>query len=108
MEGSISQSFQHAVDSMMEDLVTRLHTVIDDLKKKLYNCFTDSERQKIDASTTNNKKVMELFEIVKTKQTDVHKRCLGAMESLGYGDLVSELTKTAKKWEQSTTLSKNC
>jgi len=102
MEGS--QSFQHAVNGMMEDLVISLHTVIDDLRIKLYDCFTDSERQKIDAYRTNNEKVTEFFKVLNTKQNDVHKRCLDAIESLGYGDLASKLTK---KWKQSTKSSKN-
>ena len=52
-------SFACAVDEMMGVLTETLHTVIDDLILKLYDCFTESERQEINACKTNIKRVEE-------------------------------------------------
>lgn len=95
-ERGLRESFSHAVDKMMEDLTTRLHTVIDDLTFKLYNCFTEGERQDINASRTNIKRVEEFFIRIKTKDVDAYEKCLTAMEALNHHDLASNLREEWK------------
>ena len=97
MEITTRNSFQYAVDTMMETLTGRLHTVVDDLILKLYDCFTEAERQKINSCRTNIKKVEELFTKLKTKNVSAYNKCLQAMEDLNHGDLVSTLKE---EWEK--------
>ena len=81
------ESFSLAVDQMMETLTGRLHTVIDSLIVKLYAFFTEGERQEINASKTNIKKVEEFFRALKTKQVDVYEKCLTAINELQHPDV---------------------
>lgn len=92
MEDQKSPSFKCAVDNMKHELADRLHTVIDDLKIKLQECFAISEREKIDAEKTNTAKVRKFFKVLKTKSSDIHERCLKAIEEFGgFDDLVKRL-----------------
>ena len=97
MESVRRSSFKCAVDKMMETLTGRLHTVVDDLILKLYDCFTEAERQKINSCRTNIKKTEELFTTLKTKSVTAYDKCLLAMEDLNHGDLVSTLKE---EWEK--------
>ena len=94
------QSFRFAIDGLMQELVDRLHTVIVDLTIILYDCFTLSERQEIDAKPTNVNKVMQFFEVLKTKRTDTHNRFLDAIRSLNYGDLASKITAKEMEFQE--------
>ena len=88
-------SFAYAVDEMMERLTATLHTVIDDLIIKLYDCFIESERQEIKACNTNFKKVEEFFSTIKTKDSTVYERCLDAIKNLKHPDTARILRE---KW----------
>ena len=83
--------FGNAVDEMMDGLVHSLHTVIDDLKLKLYDELTEYERQNIDGSRTNMDKVTTFFTILKTKSVDTHQKCLRALEELKHKDVADKL-----------------
>ena len=102
-EKKLRESFSYAVNKMMGELSERLHTVIDDLLVKLYNCFTERERQEINASKTNIKKVEEFFMALKTKDVDAYERCLIAMEDLNHHDLASTLKAEWKCAPQQST-----
>ena len=94
MEETASTSqlaFRYAIDKMMETLTDRLNTVVDGLIRKLYDCFTEAERQKIKSSRTNIEKVEELFTTLKTKDVGVYERCLRALQELNHAQLASEL-----------------
>ena len=89
------ESFAYAVDEMMDVLANTLHTVIDGLTIKLYNCFNEGERQEINASRTNITKVKEFFTSLKTKEVDAYERCLTAMNELKHPALAKALRE---KW----------
>ena len=89
--------FQNAVDSMMEDLVKSLHTVIDDLMIRLYDCFTELQRQEIDANGVKIKRVKEFLKVLKTKGKGAHIRFLDAVESFGYVDLAYKLREKCER-----------
>ena len=91
-----TKSFALAVDGMMDSLTEKLHTVIDELIIKLYDCFTLSERQEIDACNTNIKKVEKFFSTMKTKNVTVYGRCLNAIEDLKHPEIAQNLRE---KWE---------
>lgn len=95
------QSFSVAVDEMMGTLTETLHTVIDGIILKTYNCFTEGERQEINASKTNIKKVEEFFRTLKTKGVDAYERCLTAMNDLHHPDLARTLRE---KWRNASSL----
>ena len=91
-------AFKFVVDDMMEDLTQRLDDVVDDLMIKLFDCFTEFERQKINTCSTSITKVKELLEILQTKQTDVHERFIDVLEKeFEYVELASELKQKWKK-----------
>lgn len=91
MEECSSKAFCDAVDGMMGELVHSLHTVVDDLKLKLYGELTECERQNIDVSGANTKKVTTIFTILKTKSIHVHQLCLTALEELKHNDVADKL-----------------
>ena len=86
--------FSRAVNELMDELVHTLHTVVDDLKLKLYNEFTPYEHQSIDCCRTNIDKVKTLFESLKTKSAEVHKKCLKALEELKHNEIAKKLSET--------------
>ena len=88
--------FCDAVDEMMNDLAHSLHTVVDGLKLKLFDEFTEHERQKIDVSGTDIKKVTIFFTILKTKSADAHQKCLKALEELKHKDVADKLREKMK------------
>ena len=90
-----TRSFACAVDEMMGVLTETLHTVIDDLILKLYDCFTESERQEINACKTNIKRVEEFFSTLKTKNVAVHERCLIAIKDSQHPEIARILRE---KW----------
>ena len=97
------QSFSSAVDEMMGTLTETLHTVIDDLLMKTYNCFTEGERQQINhPSKTNMKKVEEFFRTLKTKGVDAYERCLTAMNDLHHPNLAATLKEKWRNYASST------
>lgn len=95
-ECSECSMFPRAVDELMEELTNSLHTVVNDLLLKLYDKFTEAERQDIDASRTNINKVKKLFIILKTKSIDAHQKCLKALEELGHHDIADKLRQKMK------------
>lgn len=97
MENTKRTLFHNAVDKTMEKLTERLHTVVDDLILKLYSCFTEAERQEINASRTNIKKVEKFFVTLKTKNVDAYEKCLMAMKDLNHGDLAAALKEEWKE-----------
>ena len=96
----LRDSFSYAVDKLMGELTERLHTVIDDLLLKLYDCFTERERQEINTNRINIKKVEDFFRIVKTKDVNSYEKCLTAMEDLNCHDLASNLREEWKSVPQ--------
>ena len=92
-----SCEFQTAVDNMMEDLVTSLYAVIDDLVIKLRDCFTDLEFQEIDANKMNNNKTKDFLKILKTKSRGTHMRLLDAMESFGCIEIACKLREICER-----------
>lgn len=89
------KSFSCAVNEMMETLTETLHTVIDELILKTYNCFTEGERQEINASITKIKQVEKFFTTIKTKDVEAFEKCLIAIENLKHPDLARRLRE---KW----------
>lgn len=90
---SSEEAFCRAVDGLMDHLTHTLHTVVDDLKLKLYGEFTEQERQNIDSSGTDFKKVEALFTSLKTKSVNVHQKCLKALEELKHKDVAKKLNE---------------
>ena len=74
MEEDERAKFSHAVDELMYDLVNTLHTVVGELKLKLYGELSGQERQHIDGRETNMDKVTNLFEILKTKSANAQQK----------------------------------
>ena len=97
MESAVRSSFHYAVERMMDRLTESLHTVVDGLIMKLYDCFTEAERQEINASRTNIQKVEKLFTTLKTKDVSVYERCLRAMQDLQHAEIASALKEEWKK-----------
>ena len=89
-------AFGRAVDQLMEGLANSLHTVVKDIKLKLYSEFTEQERQSIDNSGTDIDKVITLFTSLKTKPVGAHHKCVKALEELGYQDVVDKLREKIK------------
>ena len=79
----------------MEDLTSSLHTVVNDLKLKLYSEFMEQERQNIDNSGTDYNKVIALFTCLKTKSVNAHHKCVKALEELGHEDVTDKLRETS-------------
>ena len=99
MEGDseyCSGRFCDAVDELMGYLTHTLHTVVNDLKLKLYSEFTEQERQNIDGSGVDMKKVTTLFTILKTKSVGVHQKCLKALEELKHEEAADKLRERIK------------
>ena len=89
-------NFVRAVDRTMGELANTLHTVVSDLKLKLYDVFSEGERQNIDASKTNMDKVTTLFTCLKTKPTDAQQNCLKALEELKHTEIANKLRERMK------------
>lgn len=98
MEGDEVRVFGHAVDQLMEDLTSSLHTVVNDVKIRLYDEFTEHERQVIDNSGTDIDKVISLFTSLKTKSVDAHHKCVNALEELGHHDVAEKLREKIKSF----------
>ena len=94
MAGS-REAFCTAVDTMMEQLASRLHSVVGDLLLKLYNCFEENERQEINVAPTHIEKVEKLLTAVKTKSVDIYERFLTALVDCKHEDLAEKLRN---KW----------
>ena len=96
MEDEDRAKFCYAVDNSMYDLTNTLHTVVEELKLKLFGEFTEGERQEIDCSGTNLRKVTILFETLKTKSVDTHQKCLEALEELKHKEIADKLREKMK------------
>ena len=99
-----ASAFLRAVDELMEYLTSRLHTVVNDLKLKLYGEFTEQERQNIDNSGTDIDKVIALFTSMKTKSVNAHHKCVKALEELGHKDVADKLREKIKNSNSARTV----
>ena len=106
MDEEEREKFCHAVDELMYDLANTLHTVVGELKLKLYGEFTGQERQRIDGSGTDMEKVTNLVEILKTKSANTHQKCLKALEELKHEEIADKLREKMKKIRMSKTTSR--
>jgi len=86
-----ARSFHVAVDDLMEELTSSLHTVVDDLQTKLHSHFSENERQNIDSARTNILKVKALITVVKTKSVETYKRFLAAIDECNHAGMARRL-----------------
>ena len=102
MEERLQHAFRFAIDAKMEEIMQHFcfSKVIYDFIKMLYDrdCLKESEVLEIHASGIQINMVKKLFEILKSKKSDAHQRCLDVIEmELGYTKLANGIKEEWKK-----------